>query len=1107
MMKFIKYTILFSLLVYAAALSGQETTITETLPAKLKINSITVEPAAMEFNAGRAYRQLRVTGHLESGQIADLTRMLSIQTTPRHVQISTDGIVTPISIGQETITLRFGKFAVTLAVDVKALDLPTSSFVNDVQPVLAKMGCNAGTCHGSKDGKNGFKLSLRGYDPLYDHRALTDDIGARRFNRAAPDQSLLLLKAVGAIPHVGGVRTTVDSRYYGIIRDWIIQGGQLDLDTQKATSIEIFPKNPIIPRAGMKQQISVLATFPDGSIRDVTREAFIESGNIEVIDADERGVLTLLRRGEGPVLVRYDGNYAATTLTVMGDRKGFQWAKPTTQNYIDDLVYDKLERVKILPADICSDEDFVRRIYIDITGLPPTVEQVRQFLESEQPSKQRRDNLIDQLVGSKEYIEHWTNRWADLLQVNRKFLGEEGAVALRNWIKQSVAVNKPYNQFAHEILTANGSTIENPPAAYYKIIRDPATLMENTTHLFLAVRFNCNKCHDHPFERWTQDQYYNLAAYFSQIGRKEDARFQGKKIGGSAVEGAKPLVEVIFNSAAGEVTHLRTSEVATPSFPYTHQDTVSEELPRLEKLAHWITSADNQYFASSYANRLWGYMFGVGIIEPIDDIRAGNPPTNPELLNALTNDFVKSGFDVQYMLRTICKSRVYQHAVTTNQWNAEDEINYSHAIARRLPAEVLFDAIHVATGSTQGIPGVPKGFRAAELPDVGVKVPFLDDFGRPVRESACECERSTGLVLGPIMKLVNGPTIANALADPSNALFRLEQEFKDDENGNKQMIEEIFLRFLARYPTDQEIQIGEIALKEAGADYLKLRTELDTLEKDIPRRQQEWEAGLNRVNKWVPTEFVSGQTDQETKLESRDDGSIWATGKNQKSTYTIQLKTDLANVTAIRLEALSDDSLPGKGPGRSDNNGNFVVSEFSIGVQSANGEGEVQAVKLTAPSATFSQAGYDVSMAIDGNLDTGWAIAPQQGKNHTAVFQTSGEVGFEGGCLITLKIVNNFTDNLHQLGKFRISVSDSDRPVTLNTVPANLAALLSIPVAERNEKQQAELKTMYLATDKQYQSLSASVAAIKIQYDNKRLTGLQDLAWALINNPAFLFNR
>jgi len=1090
--------------VIASPSFADDTATTETLPSELVIQSMTVFPDSIEIQGERQYRQLLVTGHLESGQIADLTRMVTIEPVPQHVHISSDGVITPVSIGQETLNLRFGEKAARISISVKSLDASPSSFVQDVQPIMAKMGCNSGTCHGSKDGKNGFKLSLRGYDPLYDHRALTDDIGARRFNRAAPDQSLLLLKSTGVIPHVGGVRTTTDSRYYSIMRDWVANGGTLDLEASRVTSIELYPVNPIVPRAGMKQQMTVMATFADGTIRDVTREAFIESGNIEVIEADERGVLTLLRRGEGPVLVRYEGNYAATTLTVMGDRTGFQWVKPAPLNYIDDHVYKKLERVKILPADVCSDEEFIRRIYLDITGLPPTAEQVRQFLDSSLPSQDRRNELIDKLVGSKEYVEHWTNRWSDLLQVNRKFLGEEGAMALRNWIKHAVATNKPYNQFANEIITAKGSTLENPPAAYYKIIRDPATLMENTTHLFLAVRFNCNKCHDHPFERWTQDQYYNLAAYFAQVGRKEDASFLGKRIGGSAVEGAKPLVEVIFNSGSGEVTHNRTGEVAPPAFPYEHADHSAEDAPRLEQLAQWITSTDNQYFASSYVNRLWGYMFGVGIIEPIDDIRAGNPPTNPELLEALTRDFVDSDFDVQHMLRTICKSRVYQHSVTTNPWNEGDDINYSHAIARRLPAEVLFDAIHVASGSVQLIPGVPKGFRAAELPDVGVKVPFLDDFGRPVRESACECERSTGIVLGPIMKLVNGPTIANALADPNNALFRMEKEFRDDD---EKLIEETFLRFLARYPTDQEIQIGKLALSEAGSDYLELRSELDEVEKDIPRRQQEWEAGLKRVNKWVPTEFISGQTDQETKLELRDDGIIWATGKNQKSTYTVQLKTDLANVTAIRLEALSDDSLPGKGPGRSENNGNFVVSEFSIGIQPANGEGDVQAVKLTEPTATFSQKGYDVKMAIDGNPDTGWAIAPEQGKNHTAVFQTSEDVGFDGGCLITLTIVNNFTDNAHQLGKFRISVSDSPRPVTLNTLPADLAALLSVPAAERDEKQQADLRAKYLATDKQHQSLSASVAAVKIQYDNKRLTGLQDLAWALINNPSFLFNR
>ncbi|MEC9095390.1 MAG: DUF1549 and DUF1553 domain-containing protein, partial [Planctomycetota bacterium] len=855
---------------------------------------------------------------------------------------------------------------------------------------------NAGTCHGAKDGKGGFKLSLRGYDELYDHRALTDDIGARRFNRAAPDQSLMLLKATGSIPHVGGVRTEVKSRYYNTIRAWITGGAKLDQKVSRVTSIEVFPKNPIIPRAGMKQQMTVMATFADGRVRDVSREAFIESGNIEVIEADKNGLLTVLRRGEGPVLIRYEGNYAATTLTVMGDRTGFVWEEPEHYNFIDKHVYSKLRRVKVLPSDICTDEEFVRRVYIDITGLPPTSTNVREFLNNPQPSKEKRDALIDSLVGSPQYVEHWTNKWADLLQVNRKFLGEQGSISLRNWIKHSIATNKAYDQFAQEVLTANGSTIENPPASYYKVIRDPATLMENTTHLFLAVRFNCNKCHDHPFERWTQDQYYNLAAYFAQIGRKEDPAFQGQRIGGSAVEGATPLVEVVFDRGSGEINHALTGQVSPPAFPFEHDDTLEPSAPRLEQLAQWMTSSKNQYFASSYVNRLWGYMFGGGIIEPIDDIRAGNPPSNPELLEALTTDFIDSGFDIQHVLKTILKSRSYQHSVRTNEWNEDDQINYSHAIARRLPAEVLFDSIHVACGSVPSIAGVPKGFRAAELPDVGVAVPFLDDFGRPVRESACECERSSSMVLGPIMKLVNGPTVANAIGDTTNDLVKLENEVKDDTL----LVEEIFLRFLSRYPTDTEIAIGRDALQNGGDDYLALKDELDELEKLIPERQSDWETALQKTNRWLGVEIISAETDKEAKLELQEDGSLLATGKNEKATYTIQLKTDLSNITAIRLETLTDDRLPAKGPGRPAN-GNFVVSEFGISIQNAAGEGEAQKVTLVSPSATFNQQGYPVTSAIDGNPNPGWAISPETGKNQTAVFQTDGDVGFEGGCLLT----------------------------------------------------------------------------------------------------------
>ena len=1086
----------------STAFAEEETTEAEVLPKSLKVISLAIYPDQVKLGSPFAYRQVLLTGILKTGESVDLTRMASVESNASIVRVSENGLVRPLTNGTDKLTFRFGKFKVQLPVEVTNLEVARPvSFVQDVAPTLSKLGCNSGTCHGSRAGKNGFKLSLRGYDPLYDHRALTDDIGSRRFNRAAPDQSLMLLKTTGAIPHVGGTRMEADSEYYQLLRGWISSGAKLDLESPRVTSIRVVPENPVVPRAGMKQQMSVQATYADGSIRDVTAEAFIESGDIEIIDAGDSGLLTVLRRGEAPVLIRYEGAYAATRLTVMGDRSGFSWKEPEHYNYIDTHVYAKLQQVKVLAGDVCTDEDFIRRVFIDLTGLPPTVDQIRSFLENEQPSRQKRSGLIDSLIGSKEYVEHWTNKWADLLQVNRKFLGEEGSIALRNWIKHSIATNKPYDQMAHEVLTASGSTIDNPPAAYYKVLRDPTSLMENTTHLFLAVRFNCNKCHDHPFERWTQDQYYDLAAYFAQIGRKEDPSFTGKKIGGTAVEGAKPLVEVIFDSGSGEVTHDRTGEITPPSFPYDHADELPDSASRRDQLAHWITSPENQYFARSYVNRLWGYLFGPGIIEPIDDIRAGNPPSNPELLDALTKDFLDSDFDVQHMLRVICNSRAYQHTVSTNEWNEDDVINYSHSLPRRLPAEVLFDAIHLATGSQLKIPGVPVGYRAAELPDAGIKVPFLDDFGRPVRESACECERTTGMVLGPVMKLINGPTVANAIADPANALTRLESEIKDD----KQLVDEIFLRFLARYPTLQEQELGISALNDTGSDLEQLKKQLADYEQGVPERQATWEKNLLTETTWQAAEYTELTASNGATLTAADDGSILVTGANGKGTYNLKLKSPLEKITGLRLEAMNDKSLPVGGPGRAEN-GNFVLGELTATSASLADLEKSSPVKLQNATASFSQAGYAITSAIDGNLSTGWAVAPQFNKIHTAIIETAMDVVGEGGSQLTLTMNFQF-DDTHLLGKFRIAVTGSPRPLKLQSVPADLAALLAVPAAERNDEQKALLLEKYRATDKNWQELQATVASAEELLKNKRLIGLQDLAWALINNPSFLFNR
>jgi hypothetical protein len=1083
----------------------------EKLPTGAKVAKIEALPAGVELKNPYDYAQLVVTGILASGERLDVTRLARIDAPAALVKISPTGQVRPTGDGAGALKISLDSVALDVPVKVSGQkEKYKVSFVRDVMPTLSRMGCNAGTCHGAQEGKNGFKLSLRGYDALHDHRALTDDLEGRRFNRAAPDTSLMLLKCSGAVPHVGGVLTSPGEPYYELLRAWIADGVKFDANSPRVASLAIQPRGAVIPLPGMKQQMTVYATYTDGKVRDVTAEAFVESSNTEVATVDRQATATAVRRGEATMMARYEGAYAAAPLFVMGDRNGFAWKDIPPYNYIDTLVYEKLKQVKVLPSDLCNDADFIRRVYLDLTGLPPEPDQVRAFLADGRPSKAKREELVDRLIGSPDFVEHWTNKWADLLQVNRKFLGEPGAAAFRTWIRQAIADNMAYDHFVYAVLTASGSNLDNPPASYYKVLREPGAVMENTTQLFLAIRFNCNKCHDHPFERWTQNQYYETAAFFARIGRAEDPRFKNQKVGGTDVEGAKPLIEVISDVGGGEVTHLRTGVVTTPKFPYLHADLAAPTAGRREQLAHWISSRENPYFAKSYVNRLWSYLLGVGLIEPVDDIRAGNPPSNPKLLDALTKDFIDSGFNVRHILRTICKSRVYQHALETNAWNKDDDINYSHAIARRLPAEVLYDAIQRATGSVSHLPGLPPGARAAQLLDSTQDAPggFLDLFGKPPRESACECERTGTLMLGPVLNMVNGPVVGDAVRDPSNRIARLLAVEKNDAK----VLEELYLSTLCRFPTPAELAAGLKALKEGAEDYdgmhaeYKRRVEaLAAHQKAVDAREATWEADTKKTAVWATLDVASATATGGAVLTKQADGSILASGKNPTPvTYTLTAKTKVSGITGLRLEVLPDPSLPGKGPGRSPS-GNFVLNEFQVQVAAESPTVKPQPVPLHKAQADFSQEGWAVAGAIDGNPDTGWAIAPQFGQPHVAYFELKTPLGNQAVPAFTITLLQRFPGKDHSIGRFRLSVTSSPVPLRVGGPPEGIVRILHVEPAKRTPQQQAELVNYHRSQDANWVGLAQAVNQMVLPTD-RRQPGAQDLVWALLNSKAFQFN-
>ncbi len=1162
----------------AAALSKSTETaeIDETDTTTLsdsEIAALTISPTRIQLNSPYEYIQLVAVATLKDGQSVDVTDQIEIQPHAAFAMQSS-GLIRPLANATGVLHVEVGKFRKTLPFQNVGHEDVAVDFIRDVNPVLSRLGCNQGTCHGAQKGKNGFRLSLRGYDPIFDIRALTDDLAARRINPAAPESSLMLRKPLGLTPHEGGTIMSPGDPYHAILRQWIAAGSKLQRDTPRVTSLELFPQNPIVQSTSARHHARVVAHYADGAFRDVTHEAVIESGNTEVATTQAGGVLHAIRRGEAPVLARYEGAYAATTLTVMGDRSGYETSERVAWNPIDELVAQKWERMKIVPSKIADDATFLRRVHLDLTGLPPSSDAVRNFLDDPASTREKRMKVIDQLIGNEDFVVFWTNKWADLLQVNRKFLGVEGSQAYREWIREAVEENRPYDEIVRQILTATGSNQANPPASYYKVLRTPKETMENTTQLFLGIRFNCNQCHDHPFERWTQDQYYELAAYFAHVNRKRDPASGDRKVGGSAVEQATPLFEIIDDTTTSEVEHARTGEPVAPSFPYelkspdqvdaasktltaVRSDIIKaagDEKTRRERLAAWITHPDNPYFARSYVNRIWAYLTGVGLIEPIDDIRAGNPATNPELLDYLTSEFIRSEFDTRELIRLICQSRTYGLSVETNSLNVDDKQNYSHASPRRLPAEVIFDTVHALTGSVSKLPGMPEGSRAAAATDAGVTSPdgFLANLGRPARETACECERSDELQLGPVMALISGPTIGSAISDPENDLAEIVAQNPTDQS----LAEEIFLRAIGRAPTPIEVSAFTAMTRQIQTDHERLVERLNAADAnwkiEFEKREAARLASLEEVQMRIAARQMEIAEDQARLSDQRDaavaqakqeladanaaipaaieawiaknqtqgnpewfplapqaysasgdivlsvlpDRSVLAAGKAAKATYTLDFETDLKHITGFRVEAIADESLPGGGPGLP-KNGNFVVTEIAVraGADPALPTQKLPVAKIAGGKADYLQAGFSIELAFDGETgnQSGWAVSPMLARDHWATFQFADEVPTKAESKTRLRFVisQNHSATNHLLGRFRISLTTHQAEIPLSTTEPLAIASTASP-EHRTEAQTKLLSDYVLSQDQRVQAAQAQLAiASKPIPPDEKLVALQ----------------
>jgi hypothetical protein len=750
------------------------------------LERLEVAPAEVRL-VGRLDRvQLVVTGVRPDGSLVDVTSEATIVPGRTGVVSVVRGAVVASGDGATELRVRVGERLVRVGVQVsRCADPPRVGFETGLLAALSKQGCSSGGCHGAPAGKGGFRMSLRGFDPRLDVETLIREQFGRRTNTVNPDQSLLLRKPLMRVAHGGGQQLKVTDPAYSLIREWIGQGCRPDsAGSARCVRTEVFPRDRVIEAPATSQQLRVVAHFDDGSSRDVTHLAVFTSSNEGLAKVDRSGRVSGGGTGQVGILVRYLDQMQAARVTLIEDRPGFAWPNPESSNEVDRLVHQRLKVLQVPPSASSNDSQFLRRVSLDVTGLLPTVSSTRDFLADSRPDK--RNRLIERLLVSDEHALFWASKWADMFRVTRGKLGARGVDKFHRYLVASIRDNQPYDRFVTDLLTAQGDTFSQPAANYFRAATDTDDAAETTARHFLGIRIGCAKCHNHPYERWTQANYYGIAAFFNRIQRTKPDKSGNL---------------VVWVKRSGELDDPNTGRPAVPWLPMTGPATITDnEADRRVALAKWLVQHDNPLFARVEVNRLWAWTWGRGIIEPVDDFRASNPPANPELLDWLEAEFHRSGFDRRHIVRLILLSRTYQRDSLATKENRIDTESFSHAMVRRMTAEQILDAICQVTGIPESYKNVPPGTRATQLPTPEGSPAFLRVFGKPKRETSCDCERQTGSNLTQFLLLANGSLVNDKVTHAKNRFrIQIEKGWTDE-----QIVEDVYLAAYSRRPTEEE---------------------------------------------------------------------------------------------------------------------------------------------------------------------------------------------------------------------------------------------------------------------------------------------------------------